>query len=147
MFRAVDMRTEFRTIFFQFTNIRQGKNLKSAAVGQYGPFPTDETMQATRSFQNIQTGTQKQMIRISENDLRANIIGQVALMNALYRSLCPDGHKHGRCYLAVVGRNNAAPGRTGFIAIGYPEIHLSNFMRKDRLFMYESIIVDPEPIF
>src|SRR6266516_1554578 len=50
--------------------LRERKNLISAAIGQDRAIPSHEPVKAAKMFDHIESGPDEQMIGISENDLR-----------------------------------------------------------------------------
>ena len=65
VFASVDVRTELSTFFTQLADTCQGKDLKTAAIGQHRTVEAVELVQSSGFFNNIQSGTQIKMIGIT----------------------------------------------------------------------------------
>ena len=74
MLGTINMRTEFNAFFTHLTDTRQRKNLETTAIGQHRAVKSIELMQTTCLLNDIQSRTQIQMISVSQNNLRLNII-------------------------------------------------------------------------
>ena len=101
------MGLETAPFFGEFTDAGERKDLKSAAVGQYGAVPPGETVQAAGFVQGLGAGTQVEVVGVAQDDLCADFLDQVAVEHALDAAYGADGHKNGGAYLAVVGTEHA----------------------------------------
>src|SRR6266545_2286558 len=68
--RAVDVILKMHTFVRDLPELRERKNLVSAAIGQDRAIPAHEPVKAAEMFEHIESGSDEQMIGISENDLR-----------------------------------------------------------------------------
>ena len=106
-FAAIDMTAELHALVGHLSQVGQREHLKATGVCQYRMIPALELVQATGTEQNIRTGTQIQMVRIAQNDLRMNILFQFVAMNAFDRADSTYRHKNRRQYIAVVSMQHA----------------------------------------
>ena len=114
MLAPVDVRTELAALLRQLTDAGQREYLKAAAVCQHGPVETVETVQAAGLFQHRQPGTQIQVVRISQDYLRLDVLLQLARMDALHAAQRTDRHEDRCLYASVVRGDFSGPcGRTG----------------------------------
>jgi hypothetical protein len=67
-------------------------------------------MQAARLTKNLRAGTQVQMIRISQDYLRMDVVIQIALMHTLNRSYRSDRHEYRRKNIAMVRMQHTRTG-------------------------------------
>src|SRR5688572_12120448 len=102
MARPIQVRTKVSAIFRDGAPVRQAEDLIPAAVGQDGPLPADELMKPPTTRDELIPGTQQQVIRVGEHDLRAGVF-EVWMTKGFDRTLCADGHE-GRCLKDAVGR-------------------------------------------
>ena len=66
-------------------------------------------MQTTEFANDIDTGPQKEMICISEDDAGVKFVLEPFKTNALDRGLCTDGHKNRRLYQRAPGSEYPCP--------------------------------------
>src|SRR5207237_332559 len=71
--RAVEVRTEFDSVGFDLANFGEGKNLEAAGIGEDRERPVHEAMQAASVVDDFHAGTDREMVRVAENDLRAHL--------------------------------------------------------------------------
>src|SRR5256885_14945128 len=83
--------------------LRQRKNLVTAAVGQDRPVPHHEIMKAAKMFDYLEPGPNKQMISVSENDWSVQF-AQLARTHRFNTSLGSDWHERRRLDCAMRGR-------------------------------------------
>ena len=100
MTRTVEMRLEVGTLLADHAPRREAEDLKAAAVGQDRRVPADEAMQAATPCDQLVAGTEKEVVGVAEDDLRAGVV-KVAMKRRLYGPLCPDRHERGRLHDAV----------------------------------------------
>ncbi len=65
-------------------------------------------MQAAAARDEVVTGAQVQVIRVAQQDLRAERV-ELAVRDAFHRALRADRHEGGRLHVTVRGRHAAAP--------------------------------------
>lgn len=106
MLRTVKVRTKRDSIFFDLAEFGKTEDLITAAIGQDRLVPIYELMKSAASTNNLSTGPQVEMVDVSENNLRANLI-QFALLDRFDRSLRPHRHEDGRLNIPMVCVNNA----------------------------------------
>ena len=74
--RSVDVRAKFSALFGDLCQLRQGKDLEAAAVGQHGFVPAHEFWQAAHLLDDVRTGPQVQVIGVTKNDLSTGLVQQ-----------------------------------------------------------------------
>src|SRR5438874_12404189 len=94
------MRTELGAFLRDLAPLREAEHLVAAAVGEDRMRPADEAMKAAAARDQLIAGTQIQVIRIAENDLRARFF-EVAVAHRLHAPLRADGHERRRLDAAV----------------------------------------------
>ena len=104
MLTSVDMRTKLCAFFTQFSNTRQRKNLKAAAIGQHRTVEAIELMQSAGFFNHIQSRTQIKMIGVSQYNLRLYILFQLCQMHSFDGSQRTYRHKDRRFNLPMISR-------------------------------------------
>ena len=55
-------------VLFDLAEFGQGKDLIAARVGQDGPFPAHETMEAAKVIQHLGAGSNKKVVGVAQND-------------------------------------------------------------------------------
>ena len=96
-------------LLFYLAYVGQGIHLVSPAVRKYGFVPTYKLVQPPRLLQHVKPRAQIQMVSISQNNLRLNIVLQFALVHCLYRSRRAHRHKYGGVNNAVAGSKFPCP--------------------------------------
>ncbi len=109
---AIQVRTEDDAFFDDFADTGEAEDLKSAGIGEDGARPGHEAVQSAEGADELVTGAQVEVIGIAEEDLDVEILGEVALGEALDGGLGADGHEDGRADIAVRGMQypGAGPG-------------------------------------
>ena len=69
--RAVDVRLEAHALLAHLADARQRHDLKAAAIGEDGPVPAHEVVQAAKARDALRPGAQHQMIGVGEHDVGA----------------------------------------------------------------------------
>ena len=135
---AVDMGSEAAPFRSQFPDGGQGEDLETAAVREDGTVPMLELMQAACLAEGVQTGTEVQMVRVAQDDLRLHILFQVLMIDAFDGAHRAHRHEYGGVDFAMVGRNHARPGGgLGVVGGPYEFEHLISFNpSKLRIFLY-----------
>ena len=106
----VQMRMEGYPLLADVAELCQAEYLKSAAVGQDGPVPAGELVQAAHVGNHLVAGTQMQMIGIAQHDLRADVLQVKGRQSALDGAGCGNIHESRGLYRAVHRLENAAAG-------------------------------------
>src|SRR5215471_2115808 len=70
-------------------------------------------MQAAQLLDGFMPGAQKQMIGVSQNNLRVQIVQKVAWKNSLDGGLSSHGHKHRRLHVPMSRMKNPRPRPSG----------------------------------
>ena len=85
---AAEMRLKLDAVISHFSNLCQAINLKTAAVGEDRLVPVHEPMQAAGLADDVHAGTEEQVVRIAEQNLRANLVefAQVKRLDAGLRA-------------------------------------------------------------
>jgi hypothetical protein len=107
--RAVEVRLEGGPLFRDDAPPGQAEDLIPAAVGEDGPAPADEAVEAAAAGDQFVAGTQEKVIGVAEDDLRADFL-EVAVPHRLDGALRADRHEGGRLDDAVRRPQLAAPG-------------------------------------
>ena len=94
------MRLEFGAVFANLPALGQAEHLVPAAVGEHGPIPPDEPVQAAETPNQFITGTKVEVIGVAQNDLGAGLL-EVFEERPFHRSLRPDRHERRRTHHAV----------------------------------------------
>jgi hypothetical protein len=80
--------------------VAKGEDLEAARIGQDRPIPAGEGVQPAQIRDQLVTGPEMQVIRVAEDDLRADG-AKLVRVEALHRPLRADGHEGGRADLSV----------------------------------------------
>ena len=131
--RAVDVRLETTPLLGEFADTGEREDLKSAAVGQYGSIPSGKTVQAAGFVEDVGAGSQVEMIRIAEDDLRSDLVDQITMEDAYDAADGADRHKNGGLDFAVVGTEHAGPRGTMGVCMFEGESH-AFFQESERKF-------------
>ncbi len=86
---------KFNAVVGDFAQVRQRKNLVTAAIGQDRSVPIHEIVQAAEVFNHIQARPNEQVICVAENDLSIHL-AQFAWSHSFHGALRPDWHKRRR---------------------------------------------------
>ena len=93
---AVHVAVEGHPLLRDLPQLRQRKNLESAAVGQNRFFPGHELVQAAQVANQFITGAHVQMVSVGQLDLTADCLQILRRERALDGRLRADIHKHRR---------------------------------------------------
>ncbi len=99
---AVEMGAESDALVGYLPRRRQGKNLKSAAVGEDGAVPSHKAVQSPRLGDEIFSGTQGKMVGVAQENGRPHL-RQFEGGHGLHRRLGSHGHEHRRLHNTVGG--------------------------------------------
>ena len=106
MLASVDMGAEHDAVFLNIVDLRERKNLKSAAIGQNWAIPVHEFMQAARFLHELVPGTKVEVVRIAEYDV-CFYVQQIARGHRLDGRLRADRHEDRRFDVAMRGMEHA----------------------------------------
>ena len=95
--------------FGNFAHLAQRPNLKTARVSQDGFLPFFKTVQATKTFHNVQTRTHPQVKGVAQNNLRTHLF-QAARHHTFDGAVGAHWHEDGRLNHTVV-QGQLAPAR------------------------------------
>ena len=111
------MRTKFSSFFTQLSDSGQREYLETTAVSQHRAVETVKTVQSACFLDHVQSRTQIEVIGITQNNLRLNILFQFGQMYSLNRAQCAHRHKDRCLYLPVVCGNQTRTGITFSVCI------------------------------
>src|SRR5712691_1893173 len=103
------MRAEQHSSFGDPPKTVETENLESTGVREDGARPAHELMQSSELADRLMPGPQIKMIRVAQDDLRVQIVQQVAGKHAFDRGLRTDRHEDGSLHVAVRGVEDAGP--------------------------------------
>jgi hypothetical protein len=104
--RAIEMRTEFDAVSFDFADSGEAEDLEAAAVGQDRELPIDEVVKATCGADDVHPGTDMEMIGVAEDDLSTQF-AEFAWVDGFDAALGADRHEDGSVDNAVGSRKAA----------------------------------------
>ena len=107
---AVEVRAEQHAIGGDLAQAAEAEYLKSSGIGQDGPWPGHELMEAAQPADGFVPRAQKEMISVAEDDLGVQIIDEVAREEAFDGGLRADGHEDRGLDDAVRGVKEARAG-------------------------------------
>ena len=96
------MRAELDAVGGDLADFGQAENLEAAAVGQNRAGPIHKLMQAAGGAENIQAGTNGEMVGVAQQNLRAHL-AQFARVQRLDAGLGADRHEDRRLDHAAAG--------------------------------------------
>ncbi len=126
----VDMRPEVAPLLLELTACGERKDLEPAAVGEHGPLPGGETVDAPGLLDDGHAGPEVKMVGIGENDLRLGLVADVAVEKPLDRGGRADGHEDGRADDPVVGAQHPGAGLRSRVPVFEREIHVHSTVQK-----------------
>ncbi len=86
--------------------VAQREDLEPAGVGEDRPVPRHEAVQAAEVADQLVAGAEVQVVRVAEQDLRAEV-AHLVRVERLDGPLRPDRHEDRRAHLAVRGAQHA----------------------------------------
>jgi len=104
---AINVRAEFYALFLNLPGIAERVHLIAARIGENGPVPAIELVQATGRAQHLQPRPQVEVVGIAENNLGLHILLQRGLRHGLHGAGRANGHEN-RGFDGPVGRFEAA---------------------------------------
>ena len=104
------MALEGHALFLNLPDAGQGKDLEAAAVGQDGPVPRGEGVEAAGPAQDVEAGAQVEMVCVAQDDLGLDVFFEFFMENALHGADGPHRHEDGGVDRTVVGGDPAEPG-------------------------------------
>ena len=116
------MAGELDTFFFHLADTREGKDLVSARVGEDRSVPTFEPVQASRFVQDSGAGTQVEVVRITQDNLRVDVVQQVTFVHTFDGAHGPHGHEDRRQDVAMVRVDDACAGGTPAVSMFQGEV-------------------------
>ena len=121
---AVDMTAEPYAFFGHLTDVGEGKDLESAAVGEDGSVPSLEGMQSAGATEDVRAGTEEEMVGVTENDLGLDVVLEFLALHALDGTYGTDGHEDGGEDISVVGMDDpGARSDTALTCFEFEECH------------------------
>ena len=127
--RAVDVALEGATFRGQFADRAEREHLETAAVREDGPIPRLEGVQAACGTQGVEPRAQVEVVGVAQDDLGADVLPQVAVIDALDGTYRPDGHENGGMDLAVVRLDDARAGGGMRIGRSLRKFHPSKIVK------------------
>ena len=103
---AVDMRREPDALFGHLTDVGERKDLESAGVREDGSFPSLEGMQSSGATEDVRTGPEEEMVGVTENDLRLDVVLEFLALHTLDGTYGTDRHEDGGEDISVVGMDD-----------------------------------------
>jgi hypothetical protein len=97
---AIEMRPELRAFFADHAPLGEAEHLEAAAVGEHRARPADKPVQAAAARDQVVAGTEKQVVGVAEDDLRAERL-EIGVAHRLHRALRADRHERRRLDHAV----------------------------------------------
>ena len=109
MLGAIHDGAEVHAIGIELEGIGKREDLETAAVGEHGMVPMHEAVDASSLANDVDTRPQIQMVSVSEDDLRVQIL-ELGIGDALDGCLRAHGHEDGGLDVTM-GRMHAAQAR------------------------------------
>jgi hypothetical protein len=113
MRRAVQVRRERHAIVVDAPQIGEAEDLEAPGIGEDGPVPGHEPVEATQPCDTLGSRTQVEVIRVSEDDLGTRG-AKIARRQRLDGGLRADRHERRRVDDAMSGLESARAGTTDF---------------------------------
>src|SRR5688572_31935692 len=101
------MGTELHSVLIYLAALREAEHLVAAAVGEDGFVPANELVKAAATRDQIVAGAQHQVVGITEDDARANLV-KMLRRQGFHRALGADRHEHRRLDGAMRRLENTA---------------------------------------
>ena len=86
------MRSENRCLFGNAGLPREAEDLKAATIGEDRSGPTHKRMEPSERFNNLTSGTQREMVRIAEHHFAARLADRINA-HTLYRPERTNRHE------------------------------------------------------
>ena len=112
---AVDMAAEGDALFFDASEVSQGKDLKAPGIGQDRPVPAHKTVNASPAVHEFISRPDMEMIGVAQRDLGADGFQVIRGQPSLDRACCRDVHKDRCLYDAVYSGHAGALGAALFL--------------------------------
>ena len=106
---AVEMRLEHHALFRDLAQPAQAEDLEASGIGEDGPRPIHELVQAAELADGFVAGPQIEMIGVAEDDVRVEVVDQIPRQEAFDSGLCTDRHEDGSFDVAMSGVQNPRP--------------------------------------
>ena len=117
MLAAVHVRAELHALFLNLPGVAERVHLVAARVGENGPVPAVELVQAAGRLQHLQPRPQVEVVGIAEDNLGLHIVLQRDLAHGLHGAGGAHRHENGR-FDGAVGRLEQAGAGLGGGVLG-----------------------------
>ena len=107
---AVEVGLEGDAVFGDFAEVREAEDLETAGIGEDGPGPGHEAVQAAELTDEFVAGAEEEVVSVAEDDRGAQVFPKVALSEAFDGALSADGHEDRGGDIAVFGVQDAGAG-------------------------------------
>ena len=124
------MRAEDTSVFSQFTDRTEGKDLESTTVCEDRSVPGFEFMKSAGGLEYFQARTEIKMICVSEDYLSLNILLEVSMVYTLDRTDCAHRHEYRGFDLSMISRDDSATSRGLRVIMRLNEFHSNQFNRQ-----------------
>ena len=109
MLRAVNVRAELHALFAQLADAGKREYLE-AAIGQHRTVESVELMESASPLDDVQSGAQVEVVRVSQDNLSLDVVLQFVKMHAFHRTQCAHRHEDRGLNLPVVCCNQTSAG-------------------------------------
>ena len=121
--RAIVNGAELDALVLQHARAGQAEDLESAGVGEDGPVPAHETVQAAVRGHDVRARPEEQVIGVGQQHVGAEL-AQRARRHRLDGRLCADRHETRRRHVAVRSVQCAGPGTSVAGLYGEQEVRV-----------------------
>src|SRR5437762_672473 len=97
---SIDVILKLGALFGDLAQLREGKNLVTAAIRQNRSVPIHEFVKSAKIPDHLDAGSNEQMIRVTENNLRLQL-AQLTWTHRFDAGLCPHRDER-RCFNGAV---------------------------------------------
>ena len=111
------MGREANAFFGHLPDVGEGKDLKSAGVGEDGSVPAFEAVQSACLMEDLSAGTEVEVVGVTEDDLRFDVVFEFLPLHTLDGTYGTDGHEDRREDIAMVGMDDTGSWSDAAIAI------------------------------
>ena len=115
-FGTVNVRPKRRARLLDLGQLGQAENLKSATVGQHGPFPTHEFLKSAQLLNDLGARSKVEVISVSQDDLRIGLFDQSSGQSFDGRAR-PDWHKCWKVDYPSRSDESSKPSSTMFVDV------------------------------
>ena len=110
MLRSVNVRAELHALFAQLADAGKREYLEAAAIGQHRTVESVELMESASPLDDVQSGAQVEVVRVSQDNLSLDVVLQFVKMHAFHRTQCAHRHEDRGLNLPVVCCNQTSAG-------------------------------------